>query len=60
LCHKKVRREDFGDHRDPRQNSSPFDFRAEAGHDRRMVDVLIVIGRALALALRGHWELVLD
>jgi putative transposase len=25
-----------------------------------MVDVLIVIGRALALALRGHWELVLE
>jgi hypothetical protein len=32
------------------------DFRGEASHDRRMLELLIVIGCALALALRGHRE----
>src|SRR5207248_1832026 len=45
---------------DPRQNSSPVDFRGEASDDPRMLELLIVIGRALALALRGHQELVLE
>jgi hypothetical protein len=36
------------------------DFCADASHDRRMLKLLIVIGRALALALRGHRELVLE
>jgi len=36
------------------------DFHSDARHDRRMLELLIVIGRALALALRGHRELVLE
>jgi hypothetical protein len=36
------------------------DFRADASHDRRMVELLIVISRALALALRGHREVILE
>jgi hypothetical protein len=36
------------------------DFRVDASHDRRMLELLIVIARALPLALRGHEELVLE
>ncbi|PYQ86037.1 MAG: hypothetical protein DMF84_30815 [Acidobacteria bacterium] len=39
--------------------SRPVDFRTDAGHDRRMLELLIVVARALTLALRGHWEVVL-
>jgi hypothetical protein len=35
-------------------------FALTSSHDRRMLELLIVIGRALALALRGHRELVLE
>src|SRR5262245_22316803 len=38
----------------------PIDFRTDAGHDRRMLELLIVVVRALTLALRGHRELVLE
>jgi hypothetical protein len=34
----------------------PVDFRADASDDQRMLELIIVIGRALALALRGHRE----
>ena len=37
-----------------------LDFRAEANHGRPMSEMLILIGRALALALRGHRELVFE
>jgi hypothetical protein len=37
-----------------------FDFRGDVSHDRGMLELLMVIGRALALALRGHRELVLE
>jgi hypothetical protein len=36
------------------------EFRSDARHDRSMLELLIVIGRALALASRGHTELVLE
>jgi hypothetical protein len=42
----------------PRQNSSRLLATARASHDRHMLRVLIVIGRGLALGLRGHRELV--
>jgi len=35
-------------------------FRIDASHDRCMLELLIVVARALALALRGHRELVLE
>lgn len=35
-------------------------FRTGASHDRRMLELLIVLVRALTLALRGHRELVLE
>src|SRR5262245_26367607 len=38
----------------------PVDFRTDAGHDRRMLELLFVVVRALTLALRGHRELVLE
>jgi hypothetical protein len=34
--------------------------RADAGHDRPMVGLLMLVLRGLALALRGHRELVLE
>ena len=34
---------------DPRQNSSELIFGAHAGHHRDMLELLIVVGRALAL-----------
>src|SRR4030095_11650992 len=46
--------------RRPRQNSSPLIFRIDASHDRCMLELLLVVARALALALRGHRELVLE
>ena len=45
---------------DPRQNSARLIFRIDASHDRCMLELLIVAARALALALRGHRELVLE
>jgi hypothetical protein len=36
------------------------DFGTDASHDRRIVELLIAIGRAWAWALRGHRELVLE
>jgi hypothetical protein len=36
------------------------DFFANANNHRRMLELLIVIGRGLALALYGHRELVLE
>jgi hypothetical protein len=36
------------------------EFRAQDSHDHRMLEVLIVVVRALALGLRGHRELVLE
>jgi hypothetical protein len=45
---------------DPRQNSSPLIFRIDASHDRCMLELLLIAARALALALRGHRELVLE
>ena len=37
------------------------DFRVDASsHDPRMLELFILIGRALAFALRGHQELVLE
>jgi hypothetical protein len=36
------------------------EFQAKDSHDHRMLEVLIVVVRALALALRGHRELVLE
>jgi hypothetical protein len=38
----------------------PWIFAATPAHDRHMLELLILIGRALALALRGHQELVLE
>jgi hypothetical protein len=38
----------------------PLIFRIDASHDRCMLELLIVVARALALALRGHRELVLE
>jgi putative transposase len=35
-------------------------FRIDASHDRCMLELLLVVARALALALRGHQELVLE
>jgi hypothetical protein len=45
---------------DPRQNSSPLIFRIDASHHRCMLELLLVVARARALALRGHRELVLE
>ena len=45
---------------DPRQNSSELILGAHAGHHRDMLELLIVVGRALALGLRGDRELVLE
>jgi hypothetical protein len=35
-------------------------FRIDASHDRCMLELLLGVARALALALRGHRELVLE
>jgi putative transposase len=45
---------------DARHNSSEVEFRAHSSHDHRMLELLIMVVRALALALRGHGELVLE
>jgi hypothetical protein len=45
---------------DLRQNSSGLNFRTNASHDHCMPALLIVVVRALTLALRGHRELVLE
>jgi hypothetical protein len=50
----------MGRHPDPRQNSFPLIFRIDASHDRCMLELLLIVARALALALRGHRELVLE
>ena len=36
------------------------DFARDARHDRSMLELLVLMGRALALACRGHQELVLE
>jgi hypothetical protein len=36
------------------------DFRGNASQNRHMLELLILLGRALALALRGHQEVVLE
>jgi len=35
-------------------------FRIDASHDRCMLELLLIVARALALALRGHRELILE
>ena len=40
--------------------SAAVELRADAGHDRSMLELLIVIVRGLTLALRGRRELVLE
>lgn len=49
-------------HRTPvhRQNASELNFAPTPATIRRMLELLIVIVRALTLALRGHRELVLE
>ena len=44
----------------PRQNSSELILLAATAEDRVMLQLLIVVVRALALGLRGHRELVLE
>jgi len=36
------------------------ELRTDVGHDRAMLELLIVVVRSLALVLRGHRELVLE
>jgi hypothetical protein len=45
---------------DPRQNSFELILGTRASQDRNMLQLLIVMGRALALGLPGHRELVLE
>ena len=50
--------------RDARQNSVParctFDSRTNTRHDPRMLELIVLTGRALALVCHGHHELVLE
>jgi hypothetical protein len=50
----------WGDPVDARQNSSELNFAPTPATIDRMLELLIVIVRALTLALRGHRELVLE
>jgi putative transposase len=45
---------------DPRQNSSALNFATTPATIHRMLELLIVVVRAVALALRGHQEMVLE
>jgi hypothetical protein len=40
--------------------SVPVDFARDARNDRSMLELLVLVGRALTLACRGHQELVLE
>src|SRR5215470_16803730 len=46
--------------RTPSPKRVRVEFRANASHDHHMLELLIVVVRALTLVLRGHRELVLE
>jgi hypothetical protein len=51
---KNARRRDCELIHDPSQNWSESNFAGIASHDQRMLELLIVVVRALILALRGR------